>query len=389
MMFYIISSLTGLAGLASAHMIMTTPEPYGKASLNNSPLAADGSDFPCKQRPGVYTLDGASNVFAQGSTEKLSFQGSAVHGGGSCQVSVTTDLQPTKNSVWKVIQSIEGGCPAKNQQGNLGYSADEKDPYTYDYTISKQFPIGNYTLAWTWFNKVGNREMYMNCGPLTVTGSGGDKSYLDSLPDMFVANVGNQCTTKANTDLEYPNPGEEVDKFNGATDAFATATGPGCQQSSGGSGGGSTQTTAAAPAPTSSQASQVSASASASTEGGVFVSTPGRQTQASHPATTEATPPSSTSPAESAAATPTHSAAGGSSGSSGSSGTVAAGTACSSEGEWNCIGGSSFQRCASGMWSAVQPMAAGVSCQAGQSSELVMTPAKGKRLMRRALRLGS
>ena len=38
-----------VAGLApaSAHMIMKTPTPYGAATINNSPLDASGSDYPC------------------------------------------------------------------------------------------------------------------------------------------------------------------------------------------------------------------------------------------------------------------------------------------------------------------------------------------------------
>jgi hypothetical protein len=62
------------------------------------------------------------------------------------------------------------------------------------------------------------------------------------------------------------------------------------------------------------------------------------------------------------------------------SGTAQTG-ACTTEGLWNCIGGSSFQRCASGSWSASQQMAAGTTCQAGQSMNLG-TAAKPKRAIR-------
>lgn len=50
-----------------------------------------------------------------------------------------------------------------------------------------------------------------------------------------------------------------------------------------------------------------------------------------------------------------------------SAGAIAAGTACTTEGMWNCVDGSSFQQCASGTWSVVQSLAAGMQCTEGQS----------------------
>ncbi|KAL7812036.1 hypothetical protein V8C26DRAFT_422243 [Trichoderma gracile] len=355
-------TITALATAASAHMKMSNPVPYGKSSLDNAPLDLSGSDFPCKiGSTGSYNLEGASNVYAQGSTQQLAFVGSAVHGGGSCQVSVTTDAQPDKNSVWKVIKSIEGGCPAQDQAGNMGDDAAAIDPYKYDFTIPKELEAGNYTLAWTWFNKVGNREMYMNCAPLTVTGSGGSSGFLDTLPDMFRANIfgagDDKCSTFPDTDLEFPEPGSDVVRLNGATNAFKGPANPtACPVATGGSGGQAPAPTAA-PQPT---AAPAQPSQALSISGG-------SQAPAATPSAAPAPPPSSGS-------------------GSGSSAAFAAGTACSSEGEWNCVGGSQFQRCASGTWSAVQSLAAGTECQAGQADNLKMVTKRGKRSMRRAKR---
>lgn len=414
-------TLASLATFASAHMLMSNPVPYGKGSLTNAPLAADGSDFPCKMRDGVYDAQGASNVYKQGSTQQLSFTGQAVHGGGSCQVSITTDKNPDKNSVWKVIKSIEGGCPAKGQAGNMGDDANAEDPYKYDFTIPAELAAGDYTLAWTWFNKVGNREMYMNCAPLTVTGSGGSKDHLSSLPDMFVANIGNGCGTESDTDLQFFNPGKDVDKFNGATDSFATATGS-CPTGSGSGGAaptGGNDTPAPSggndsPAPTGGSDGQPTEAQPQPTQapeksvpGGVFitVSQPAAsqpaasqpavsQPAAEEPAATQAPPTTTAAPAApgygsgdgSESGNGSGSGDGADSGSGSPSGGFAAGTACTNEGEWNCIGGSSFQRCASGAWTATQQLSGGVSCTPGQAADIGLTAKRGMRAMRRVRR---
>lgn len=392
----------GLASIASAHIKMAEPVPYGAGSLNNSPLEADGSDFPCKQRPDVYDAAGASNVYAQGSTQQLKFIGSAVHGGGSCQVSITTDLKPDANSVWKVIKSIEGGCPAKDTAGNLPDNAGGEVPFSYGYTIPDELAAGNYTIAWTWQNKIGNRELYMNCAPLQVTGDKSDDGLFDTLPNMFVANIGNDCETLHGTDLEYPNPGKDVDRFNGQTSAFAGPTGPGCAAATGGSGGGNGGDNS--PAPTTTEAaSQPSAPAEKpSVPGGVFITAPGNGDDApaptEAPATPEPTPeepvkeepkpeqPQPEEPVEQPVEQPAPETPGSGSGNSPSGG-FTAGSACDQEGDWNCVGGSSFQRCASGTWSTVMSLAQGVSCSGGQSAVLNMAAVKGKRSLRRAARI--
>lgn len=378
-------ALAGLASVASAHMVISNPIPYGQASLNNSPLDASGSDYPCKLRSGTYDTSAGVNTYAAGSSQKLSFKGTAVHGGGSCQISISTDTEPNAKSVFKVIKSIEGGCPAKGQTGNMGDSADAVDPYTYDYTIPKDLAAGNYTLAWTWFNKVGNREMYMNCAPLVVTGSGGSSSALESLPEIFKANIGNGCTTESDTDVVFPNAGSDVDQFNGDTTAWytppATCAGAAGSASTPAAGGGSGYTTTAAAVATSSPAASYGngGGAASTVPGGVFI-TVSQPAATAAPATTAA--PAATTPA---AAVP--SSGSGSGSGSGSSSEYAAGTACTNEGEWNCVGGSSFQRCASGAWTAVQALSSGVTCTSGTSSELALSAKRGIINLRRALRM--
>ncbi|CEJ80845.1 hypothetical protein VHEMI01005 [[Torrubiella] hemipterigena] len=379
-----ILAVSSMAALASAHVLMTNPVPYGKASLNNSPLDANGADFPCKQRADVYDLEGASNIYAQGSTQHLAFEGSSVHGGGSCQVSVTTDLHPDKNSVWKVIKSIEGGCPAKNTKGNLGSDATMAVPFTYDFDIPEKLAAGNYTLAWTWFNKVGNREMYMNCAPVTVTGNTGVDSYWQSLPDMFIANIkmdakdtaDEMCSVPPNVDVKFPNPGKFVDQFNGVTAKFWSPSKAVC-----------TQGPAALRGPKELFADDGHHAAVATAAPQLDDSTQGSDAvfATDAPAAPTAESDMEMNSVNDAAGTPTSTPTPTPiSGDSPAAGFPAA-QKCTDEGQWNCVDGLSFQRCASGQWSVVQALATGVGCTKGLSSDFPVFPLASKPgAMRRA-----
>ncbi|KAK1760698.1 putative chitin domain 3 protein [Echria macrotheca] len=389
-----ILAVGGLAALSSAHVLISTPIPFSVPALHNGPLAADGSDFPCQNTGGGYQV-GSTNVMALGSTQPLNFIGTAVHGGGSCQISITYDTAPNKNSVWKVIHSIEGGCPAKNTPGNLGNDPNFKVPFDYSFPLPTDIPAGNATIAWTWLNKIGNREYYMNCAPVQLTGAGGPKSNWEALPDMLKANIGNGCTTKEGFDYKYPNPGKSVESFatgqlifpdgncgpsgpsGGTPDsgngggAPAPAPGGGSGAPSGGAGsgggyGGSPAPSAAPPSPS---------KGGAPGGGGVFITV---STPASGPQETAApqAPPAAPAPpaaAPPAAAPPTAPSA------PSSGGGFAPGTACSPEGQWNCIGGTSFQRCASGTWSAVMAVSAGTTCKVGASSAMEIDAVSSKK----------
>ncbi|KAI1823368.1 hypothetical protein F4861DRAFT_337129 [Xylaria intraflava] len=359
-----------LVAAVNGHMIMNEPAPFDPSGLNNSPLDASGSDFPCKFN-GVYTPTGGStNTFSLGSSQPLSFTGSAVHGGGSCQISITYDNPPTKDSKWKVIHSIEGGCPAKNTQGNLTPNAGATDPFKYQFKVPSDIPTGNGTIAWTWFNRIGNREMYMNCGALELTGTSGDQANYDKLPDMVVLNIGSHPQTIEGVDYKFADPGPSVEDNTGPF-GVATCSNTGCQSggSSGSSGSGSGSGSGSSPAST---------PTSAAGGGGVFVTATPSSTAA--PTTTAAATINTSAPSSSPAppaSTPASTPASGS-----SSGALSG--ACTTVGMWNCIGGTSFQQCGSGQWSPMTAMPAGTSCKPGQSMDLGMVAA-GRRV--RALRV--
>jgi hypothetical protein len=63
--------------------------------------------------------------------------------------------------------------------------------------------------AWTWFNKIGNREMYMVCSPIEVVGGTDDSTFVDSLPPIFRANIPGECITGASGSvINFPEPGD-------------------------------------------------------------------------------------------------------------------------------------------------------------------------------------
>jgi hypothetical protein len=189
-----------------AHMVLQSPVPYGNAMRNNSPLDDSGLDFPYKQCEGVYDVT-QTNEWKVGEKQSIQFAGSAVHDGGSCQFSVTTDTPPIKASQWKVIQSIVGGCPA-TKEGNL---RDGEHADSFELVLPMGMPNRRYTLAWTWFNRRGPREMYMNCDPVLVSGDTNDISFFDKLPDMFVAKLPkSSCATVEDIDFSFLQPGDSV-----------------------------------------------------------------------------------------------------------------------------------------------------------------------------------
>lgn len=246
-----------MMGTASAHMQMQFPAPFRSnfnqfaqkgtdaASNMNAPLKADGSDFPCKGfQSDLGTPAGQPTAsFAVGGQGNITIaDGGAPHGGGSCQISLSMDGAKT----FTVVQSIIGGCPASGA--------------SYDFTVPEDAPAGDAVLAWTWHNNIGNREMYMNCAAVTLTGGSGAKRSpenkravaFSSRPGIYIANVGpagDGCMTTGtdNKDIIYPDAGPDVQDTSsnsvaapcGVTQGIGAVTGGSGSESGAGSGGSS------------------------------------------------------------------------------------------------------------------------------------------------------
>ena len=217
--------LLGIATVAWSHGIMIEPRPYNLETeplQQVAPLSAE-LPFPCQGR--TEHVEKRTTLTA-GTSQTVKFWVAAVHGGGSCQFSVTYDYPPPADPAkWKTIYTIIGDCPAK-AAGNLPTVEKDKDgrengPQCGNSSGSecvRQFDIPipsgirnaeNATFAFSWWNKIGNREMYHTCAAVSIVGGTDDKELMDSLPPAFLANIPGSCTTGDSGQLlNIPNPGK-------------------------------------------------------------------------------------------------------------------------------------------------------------------------------------
>lgn len=197
--------------LASCHMEMSWPYPLrSKFNPQNNytnidysmttSLFADGSNFPCKGYQNDRPIQTTATYMA-GSTYNMTLAGTATHGGGSCQLSLSYD----NGATFRVIKSMIGGCPLQT---------------TYDFTIPSCAPASKTALlAWSWQNLEGNREFYMNCAAVRIKSPRRKKTSqcrgaasFKKVPHLWKANLPgiNNCTTTEQVNPVYPHPGSDV-----------------------------------------------------------------------------------------------------------------------------------------------------------------------------------
>ncbi|KAJ0167130.1 hypothetical protein CTA2_4268 [Colletotrichum tanaceti] len=441
----LVSALALLASQAIAHMAITYPPPlrskenpfagYDIDYSITSPLSASGSDFPCKGTLNLLGTEKASPVatWQAGQAYSMTIAGGANHNGGSCQAALSFDSGKT----FTVIHSYIGACPVAGTS-SLKFTLPADTPSAKDAIF-----------AWTWFNNVGNREFYMNCAVITITGGGAGGNVATSFssrPQIFKANIANGCSTLEGSDVMFPDPGPDVTTAGTRTAApvgncgAVVAPNPGTGGGSGGGSGGNTPSSPSSvvtPVPSVPQTPQPSTSttttraaggapsllvspviASSKTPllifpspGGVFITVsassnapavssvqPTTFATVSQPAATgeectselevpTAAPAPTSAVVSSVAPSAVPSVApspGVGSGGDAADGSMTPGKACNPEGQWNCVSGSHFQRCASGQWSVLMSMAPGTKCQSGTTEVLVWQKkrAHGRRSLR-------
>jgi hypothetical protein len=134
---------------------------------------------------------------------------------------------------------------------------------------------GAKTLIGSRFNKIGNREMYMNCAPVNIVPKGSRskskresgwetleardvqkvntaaQSALSSYPSLFVANLKsvNDCVTKETQDVVFDAPGKDVAFADGKSRSVAASFGDGKCTGKGGDSAGSSSSSSSLPPP--------------------------------------------------------------------------------------------------------------------------------------------
>ncbi|KAI0242125.1 hypothetical protein L0F63_003215, partial [Massospora cicadina] len=109
-----------------------------------------------------------------GATLTARFAGDAPHDGGHCEFSISYD-----GKEYAVIKTILSECLRNGVM-------------MYDITIPQSAPSGRAILSWTWFNRIGEREIYMNCAALHI--KGGPASGMIFGPRRLIANLPNHPT---------------------------------------------------------------------------------------------------------------------------------------------------------------------------------------------------
>ncbi|NBU34285.1 hypothetical protein EB118_06980 [bacterium] len=148
-----------LIPLVGSHIMMKSPPSrrsmYSSYYVSNglvdynlrSPLNSAPFTFPCKGFPkGPST----QNVIGQ---VVVTLEGTAIHGGGHCQFGVSFD-----DRTFVVLETIVRNCLLTGM--------------SYPIDIPSSIGTGPVTLFWTWINAIGNREYYMECADIYVSGSG-------------------------------------------------------------------------------------------------------------------------------------------------------------------------------------------------------------------------
>ena len=144
-----------------------------RSPLNVSP---DFFTFPCKGFP-----IGPSMTTFNGNKITVTLEGTAIHGGGHCQFGISYD-----NSNFIVLYTVLNSCLL--------------DSMTYSFDLPDNAPGGKMTVFWTWVNRVGNREYYMECTDVTVNNDNSPTKFAELKgTELLIVNLPDRKSTRLNS----------------------------------------------------------------------------------------------------------------------------------------------------------------------------------------------
>ncbi|KAJ2559424.1 hypothetical protein EV175_000339 [Coemansia sp. RSA 1933] len=167
---------TALAATATAHMTMINPCPRFSPWCVNEPTTLPAGvqlDYNIKN-----PIDPTSSVLCKSNTPWPSpvatwtagqsvtvqfYPDGAAHGGGHAQFSISYDNGKTFAVVYEVLRYMFFNGPS---------SSNTPEVLSYTFTLPADLPSSDSAVfAWSWVNAIGNREFYMNCADVAITGS--------------------------------------------------------------------------------------------------------------------------------------------------------------------------------------------------------------------------
>jgi hypothetical protein len=126
------------------------PWPESEKDYNiMAPLNGVDKTYPCQGKPKGQVMES----WQAGTSIKVNFDPKTMHNGGHCQWSISYDDEKTFITIETMIETCL-------QPSNLP-----------EYTIKLPASLPSClscVFQWTWFNAIGNREMYSNCADVSI-----------------------------------------------------------------------------------------------------------------------------------------------------------------------------------------------------------------------------
>ncbi|KAJ2873886.1 hypothetical protein GGH93_002848 [Coemansia aciculifera] len=189
--------LLGLVHVASGHMSIISPCPRYSAAGTSCPKLPSGvSSYDSNVNAPIGTHGGIAQplckyktpwptvaaTWTAGQSVTIKFNPSGVsHSGGNCEFSISYDGGKTFAVIHRELQYCFVGKKPSGTTNTVSVNS-------YTFNLPADLPSSDKAVfAWSWVNASGNREFYMNCADVAITGST-STSYTGT--EMVIANYG-------------------------------------------------------------------------------------------------------------------------------------------------------------------------------------------------------